>query len=431
MLDVRLFRSDPDLVRRGLASRGRPTDVVDRVVELDQARREMVTELDSARALANERSEEIGRRKRAGEDVAGLAEEVRLLRERTRDLEQRLAAVETDIEAALLSIPNLPDPSVPVGADESSNVVVRTVGSIPDFAFTPEVHWDLGPAMGILDFDVAAKLAGSRFSLFYAEGARLERALISFMLDLHTTRHGYTEVSPPFLAQRSVMQGTGQVPALEDDMWRCERSDLYLIPTAEVPLSAMFMGEIVPEERLPARFTAYTPCFRREAGSAGKDTRGLIRRHQFDKVELVWITRPQESADALEQLRQDAEDVLCELELPYRVVELCTGDLGTASSKTYDLEVWMPGMGRYVEISSCSNCKDFQARRCNTRYRPAGGGRPEFAHTLNGSGVAVGRCFAAVLENNQQADRTVRIPEALRPYMGGAAMIAPRADRLL
>ena len=431
MIDIRLFRQDPDVVRRGLANRSRSTDVVDRIIKLDVDRREIITELDQLRATVNSASQEVGKRRRAGEDATALMEEVRASKERVKSLEEGLQGLESELRDALLTIPNLPAESVPVGADESANVTVRQFG-VPQ-ENTPEMraHWDVGDSLGVLDFDIAAKLAGARFNLMYREGARLERALMNFMLDLHVDQQGYAEVWPPYVAQRSIMQGTGQIPALEEDMWRCEDSDLYLIPTAEVPLTSLMAGEVIEEERLPLAFTAYTPCFRREAGAAGRDTRGLVRRHQFDKVELVWVTHPDRSFETLEQLTRDAEDVLKALGLPFRTIELCTGDLGTASTKTYDLEVWMPGMDRWLEISSCSNCTDFQARRADIRFRPADGGRPEFAHTLNGSGVAVGRCFAAILENFQQPDGTVELPEVLHGYMGGVTVLRPIEKRLL
>jgi seryl-tRNA synthetase len=431
MIDIRLFRQDPDVVRRGLANRSRSTDVVDRIIKLDVDRREIITELDQLRATVNSASQEVGKRRRAGEDATALMEEVRASKERVKSLEEGLQGLESELQDALLTIPNLPAESVPVGADESANVTVRQFG-VPQ-ENTPEMraHWDVGDSLGVLDFDIAAKLAGARFNLMYREGARLERALMNFMLDLHVDQQGYAEVWPPYVAQRSIMQGTGQIPALEEDMWRCEDSDLYLIPTAEVPLTSLMAGEVIEEERLPLAFTAYTPCFRREAGAAGRDTRGLVRRHQFDKVELVWVTHPDRSFETLEQLTRDAEDVLKALGLPFRTIELCTGDLGTASTKTYDLEVWMPGMDRWLEISSCSNCTDFQARRADIRFRPADGGKPEFAHTLNGSGVAVGRCFAAILENFQQPDGTVELPEVLHGYMGGVTVLRPIEKRLL
>ena len=431
MIDIRLFRQHPDVVRRGLANRSRSTDVVDRIIKLDVDRREIITELDQLRATVNSASQEVGKRRRAGEDATALMEEVRASKERVKSLEEGLQGLESELQDALLTIPNLPAESVPVGADESANVTVRQFG-VPQ-ENTPEMraHWDVGDSLGVLDFDIAAKLAGARFNLMYCEGARLERALMNFMLDLHVDQQGYAEVWPPYVAQRSIMQGTGQIPALEEDMWRCEDSDLYLIPTAEVPLTSLMAGEVIEEERLPLAFTAYTPCFRREAGAAGRDTRGLVRRHQFDKVELVWVTHPDRSFETLEQLTRDAEDVLKALGLPFRTIELCTGDLGTASTKTYDLEVWMPGMDRWLEISSCSNCTDFQARRADIRFRPADGGKPEFAHTLNGSGVAVGRCFAAILENFQQPDGTVELPEVLHGYMGGVTVLRPIEKRLL
>jgi seryl-tRNA synthetase len=431
VIDIRLFRHDPEAIRIGLGNRSRSTDVVDRVVKLDVERREIVTELDELRAKVNSASQEIGKKKKAGEDADDLMEQVRAAKERVKALEDNLETVDASLEEALLSIPNLPHDSVPVGPDETANVTVREVGERTEGDESLKPHWDVGEGLGVLDFDISSKLAGARFNLMYRDGARLERALMAFMLDLHVDQHGYSEVWPPYLAQRSIMQGTGQVPALEEDMWRCEDSDLYLIPTAEVPLTSLMAGEVIDEERLPLAFTAYTPCFRREAGAAGKDTRGLVRRHQFDKVELVWVTHPKDSFETLERLTSDAEDVLKALGLPYRTIELCTGDLGTASTKTYDLEVWMPGMDRWLEISSCSNCTDFQARRADIRFKPADGGRPEFAHTLNGSGVAVGRCFAAILENFQKPDGTVELPEALHSYMGGTTALRPVDKRLL
>lgn len=431
MIDIRLFRQDPDALRRALRNRSRPTDVVDRVVELDAERRGIITELDELRAKVNSASQEIGTRRKAGQDATALMEEVRSQKERIKALEDRLEGLHGSIQEALLSIPNIPAETVPIGADESANVVVRTYGEPREASPDLKPHWDIGETLGILDFDIAAKLAGARFNLMYDDGARLERALMNLMLDLHVDQQGYAEVWPPYLAQRAIMQGTGQVPALEEDMWRCEDSELYLIPTAEVPLTSLMAGEVIQEEQLPLAFTAYTPCFRREAGAAGRDTRGLVRRHQFDKVELVWVTHPDRSFETLERLTSDAEEVLKVLGLPFRTVELCTGDLGTASAKTYDLEVWMPGMNRWLEISSCSNCTDFQARRAEIRFKPASGGRPEFAHTLNGSGVAVGRCFAAVLENYQQPDGTVELPEALHGYMRGRTALRPVQKRLL
>jgi seryl-tRNA synthetase len=345
------------------------------------------------------------------------------LKARIETLETRSKEIDDEIQGIELAIPNLPHPSVPVGKDESANRVERTVGEPTRFAFAPKAHWDLGPALGILDFERGAKLAGARFTVYLGAGARLERALISFMLDLHTGEHGYREVLPPFLANRETLTGTGQLPKFEQDLFKLEGYPYYLIPTAEVPLTGMHRDEILEERDLPLRYTAYTPCFRSEAGSYGKDVRGLIRQHQFSKVELVNLTTPETSYDALEAMTRSASRVLEILELPYRVMSLATGDMGFSAAKTYDLEVWLPGQDAYREISSVSDCDDFQARRSNLRYRPEGGGKPRLVHTLNGSGLAVGRTLIAILENYQREDGSVAIPAALRPYMGGVAEI--------
>lgn len=427
MIDIRLIRTQPEWVAERLASRGLDsTLLMGRAREADEERRQLLSRTEELRADSKRTSKRVDQMRSTGADASEETDRMRSVRQEIRDLEVQLAQAEQALEEVLLRIPNLPDPSVPVGADSQGNVEVRRWGEPREFDFAPCPHWEVGEALGILDFERCAKLAGSRFSLFLGEGALLERALINFMLDLHTQRHGFKEVSPPYLAARATMQGTGQVPALEDDMFRVEEADLFLIPTAEVPLTALHAGEILSGEELPRRYTAYSACFRREAGAAGKETRGLIRRHQFDKVELVMVTRPEESMAALEELTRCAEAVLEALEIPYRTLLLCTGDMGVASAKTYDLEAWCPGLDTWLEISSCSNCTDYQARRANIRFRREPGGRLELVHTLNGSGIAVGRTFAAVLENCQQADGTVLVPEVLRPYMRGLERIVGR-----
>jgi len=424
MLDIRLIRERPDWVKARLATRGGDYPI-DRLLELDAERRRLVAEVDALRHERKALSEEIGRAKREGCEVPELVARVREVGERLKALEERLREVEARVEALLLEIPNLPHESVPLGEDETQNQVVKRWGEPPRFGFEPKPHWEIGVRLGILDFERAAKITGSRFVVYRGAGALLERALINFMLDLHVKKHGYQEVLPPFIVNEATMVGTGQLPKFKEDLFKLEGWDYYLIPTAEVPVTNLHRGEILPEEALPLYYTAYTPCFRSEAGAHGRDTRGIIRQHQFNKVELVKITTPETSYEELESLLLDAEEVLQLLGLPYRVVLLCTGDLGFSAAKTYDIEVWAPGQGRFVEISSCSNCEDFQARRANIRYRPRGGGKPRFVHTLNGSGVAVGRTVMAILENYQQADGSVLIPEVLRPYMGGLERIEP------
>lgn len=421
MLSLRLVREQPELVRCGLNRRGASFDL-DRLLELERARRRLLAEVESLRHQRNVVSQDISRRKREGQACAELIEQMRGLAQRIKRMEGELARCEAELEELLLQLPNLPHGSVPDGAGEEQNVEVRRWGEPPAFDFTPRPHWEIGEALGVLDFKRAVRMSAARFSLSRGAGALLERALINFMLDLHVREHGYLEVFPPLLVNRRAMTGTGQLPKFSDDLFKVERDELYLIPTAEVPLVNVFQGEILREEDLPLRLTAYTPCFRREAGSYGKDTKGLIRQHQFNKVELVKLSLPESSYEELESLVIDAEEVLRRLGLAYRVVCLCAGDLGFSASKTYDLEVWMPAQGTYREVSSCSNCEDFQARRANIRVRRAGG-RIEFVHTLNGSGLAVGRTVAAILENYQRADGSVLIPEALRPYMGGMERI--------
>jgi seryl-tRNA synthetase len=423
MLSRDLLRNEPERVRRGLADRRADPALADEWRRLDAERRALLVEVEDLKRRRNEASRAIGEVKRTGGDAAAEIAAVSRLKEESEGKEAALAEVAARADALELALPNLPDASVPVGADESANRVERVVGEPPSFDFPPKAHWDLGPELGILDFERGAKVAGARFTTYWGAGARLERALIDFMLELHTAEHGYTEVLPPAVVNAESLTGTGQLPKFAEDLFHLDGFPYYLVPTAEVPLTNLFRGEILDEETLPRRLTACTPCFRSEAGSYGKDVRGLIRQHQFNKVELVQLTTPETSGAALEELTGHAEQVLRRLGLPYRVVTLSTGDMGFSSAKTYDLEVWLPGQGAYREISSCSNCTDFQARRASLRYRPAGGGKLRLLHSLNGSGLAVGRTLIAILENNQQADGSVVIPEVLRPRMGGRERI--------
>jgi seryl-tRNA synthetase len=418
MLDVRRIRGEPDAVRARLAVRGKTeTDAaLDRILALDEERRALVGEGDGLKARRNAASQEVGARKRAGQDAEELMAEMRTVNERIKEIDARLREVETETDALLLGIPNTPNPAVPEGGEES-NRVVRTWGEPRAFDFAPRPHWDIAADLGILDLPGGAKVAGSGFPAYRGMGARLQRALVSWMIDLHAEEHGYTEVSTPFLVNRASMTGTGQFPKFEDDAYVLPADDLSLIPTAEVPVTNLHRDELLAPERLPIAYVAYSPCFRREAGAAGKDTRGLLRLHQFEKVELVRFERPERSAEALEELTGHAERVLQLLGLPYRVLLLAGGDLGFSSSMTYDLEVWAPGVDRWLEVSSCSNFVDFQARRAGIRFRPAAGEKPEFAHTLNGSGLALPRTVVAILENGQQPDGSVVIPEVLRPYL--------------
>jgi seryl-tRNA synthetase len=418
MLDVKFLREDLTRVKARLATRGTEIDW-DEFVSIDQQRRDALARIEKLKERKNRLSGEIGKVKKSGGDATVLMREVEEVSETIRKGEEPLAEIEARFENFMLTVPNLPEASVPVGRSAAENREVRRWGDPPQFDFPAKNHWDIGEELGILDFTRAAKIAGARFALYKDAGARLERALINFMLDLHTQKHGYREVLPPFLVNRDAMTGTGQLPKFEEDLFRVSEPDFFLIPTAEVPVTNIHREEILEREQLPILYIAYTPCFRREAGSYGQDVRGLIRQHQFNKVELVKFTEPEHSYEELEKLVADAETVLQQLRLPYRVVKLCTGDLGFAAAKTYDLEVWLPGQSAFREISSCSNFEDFQARRAQIRYRKEAKGKPIFVHTLNGSGLAVGRTLLAVLENYQQKDGSVVIPEALRPYMGG------------
>ncbi|HEV8582291.1 MAG TPA: serine--tRNA ligase [Thermoanaerobaculia bacterium] len=422
MLARDLLRENPETVRQGLLKRNADPAPLDEWLRLDAERRAGLVAVEELKRQRNEASRAIGQVKQKGGDASEEILAVGRLKARIEELESRLQAIEPELLAIEHGFPNLPHESVPVGKDETANRVERTVGTPRTFDFEAKAHWDLGPALGILDFERGAKLTGARFTAYFGAGALLERALINFMLDLHTRAHGYTEVLPPFIVNRETLFGTGQLPKFEQDLFKLEGHPYYLIPTAEVPVTNLHRDEILDEARLPVRYTAYTPCFRSEAGSYGKDVRGLIRQHQFNKVELVQLTTPETSYDALEELTGNAERVLQLLELPYRVVTLSTGDMGFGAAKTYDIEVWLPGQQAYREISSCSNCQDFQARRANIRYRPAGG-KPRLLHTLNGSGLAVGRTLIAVLETYQQEDGSVVIPDALRPFAGGLERI--------
>jgi len=429
VLDLRFVVENRERVLEMLRQRGLGVDPLLAQGDpwaLDAERRRLLQRVEQLRHRQRVAGEEIARRGKAGQDAADLKAEMKGVAEEIKELEARLQDVQARLDQVLLLLPNMPDASVPVGPDASANQEVRRVGEPRRFAFTPKAHWDLGPELGILDFDRAAKISGARFAVYFGAGARLERALIQFMLDLHTKERGYREVIPPYLVTAETLLGTGQLPKFEAELFktRAGEKDLYLIPTAEVPLTALHRDEILAAAELPRKYVAFTPCFRSEAGSYGKDVRGLIRQHQFHKVELVKLTTPEASMSELESMVADAEEVLKRLELPYRVIVLCTGDMGFWSAKTYDIEVWLPGQGLYREISSCSSCTDYQSRRSSIRYRPAPKDKPRFVHTLNGSGLAVGRTFIAILENYQQADGSVVIPEALRPYMDGRERIS-------
>ena len=433
MLDLGFVRANLEVVEAKLRARGAdPAALLGDFRALDQSRREAITTAEQFKARRNELSQQVGALKKAGRDAAALVEETRALKEKLDELDTTAVTLDDRLHQLLAGIPNLTRDEVPTGNSEADNLTVKTWGEKPAFNFAPKPHWELGEALGILDLERAAKISGARFAVYMGAGARLERALISFMLDFHTAKHGYTEVLPPFMVNSKSLYGTGQLPKFVEDLFRCSDADAeavargefkdndhWLIPTAEVPVTNLYRDEILDGARLPISLTAYTPCFRAEAGAAGKDTRGIIRQHQFQKVELVKFARPEDSDEEHERLTRDAEEILEALGLPYRRVLLCTGDTGFSSAKTYDLEVWLPGQGLYREISSCSNFEAFQARRANIRYRTAAKGKPEFVHTINGSGLAVGRTWLAILENCQQADGSVSIPQALQPYMGG------------
>lgn len=424
MLEIKYVRENLSAVSEALEKRGESADL-DAFKSTDARRRQILSEMEGLRHRRNVVSEEIAEKKKKGGDADDQVAEMRTVSGRIKQMEQELAECEQALTGIMIRIPNIPDASVPVGRDDSENLLVRQVGQKPEFEFAPLAHWDIGEKLKILDFERAAKITGARFPLYFGAGARLERALVSFMLDMHTLENGYTEVLPPFIVNRKSMTGTGQLPKFEEDLFKLEDWDYFLIPTAEVPVTNIHQDEIIDAESLPIYYTAYTPCFRSEAGSHGKDTRGLIRQHQFNKVELVKFVAPENSYEELEKLLADAEKVLERLGLPYRVVILCSGDLGFSSAKTYDIEVWMPAQEKYREISSCSNFLGFQARRAGIRMRCKGKKGTEPVHTLNGSGLAVGRTVAAILENCQLADGSVVIPEALRPYMGGKERITP------
>jgi seryl-tRNA synthetase len=426
MLDLAFVRENLPKVEEMLRRRGQDPAVLARFRETDDKRRQLITQSETLKAQRNRASEDIAKLKKAGQDASAQMAETKKLREQGEALEKQATEIDQELRTLLAGIPNIPNDSVPVGHSADDNKEVRKWGTPPSFSFTPKPHWELGEQLGVLDLERATKLSGARFAVYWDLGARMERALASFMLDLHTSQHGYTEVLPPYMVNSDSMYGTGQLPKFADDLFKIDKRDLWLIPTAEVPLTNLYRDETLDASRLPHSITGYTPCFRSEAGSYGKDVRGIIRQHQFQKVELVKFTRPEDSYAQHEKLTHDAEMILQKLGLHYRVMLLCTGDMGAASAKTYDLEVWLPGQQLYREISSCSNFEAYQARRANIRYRPEGSKRSEYVHTLNGSGLAVGRTWLAILENYQQADGSVMIPEALRPYMGGAEKITAK-----
>ena len=416
MLEIKFVRQNVSKVQKALLMRGETVDI-ETFLNYDDKRRAVLLEIEELRCRRNMVSQQIASMKKDGDDTGALVIEMREVSNKIKDLDKSLSETEEKIYKILMELPNIPNESVPIGKDSSENPVIRQIGKRPEFEFTPAPHWTLGENLGILDFDRASKITGARFPLYIGAGARLERALINFMLDVQTKEHGYKEVLPPFIVNRKSMTGTGQLPKFEEDLFKLEGWDYFMIPTAEVPVTNIHQGEILDEDMLPIKYVAYTPCFRSEAGSYGKDTRGLIRQHQFNKVELVKFSKPESSYDELEKLLNNAESILQMLKLPYQVISLCTGDLGFSAAKTYDIEVWMPSQGVYREISSCSNFESFQARRADIRFRRKGKKGTELVHTLNGSGLAVGRTFAAILENYQQADGTIFIPEVLQSYM--------------
>jgi seryl-tRNA synthetase len=423
MLDPKYVLENLEPVQNRLATRGQPV-AFDDFVRLSREKKDVLKKSEELRAVRNKASEEVSRLKKQGQDGSALIAEMRRVGDEIAALDERLKAFDEELKTILLNIPNVPHESVPVGAGAADNREVRRWGSRPEFGFKPQAHWDVGAKLGILDFERAAKITGSRFAVYFGAGARLERALISFMIDIHARERGFTEVLPPFIANAESLTGTGNLPKFKEDLFKLEGFDWYLIPTAEVPLTNIYRNEILDGAALPTRFVAWTPCFRSEAGSYGKDVRGLIRQHQFNKVEMMVFSRPEDSFNELEHMTASAEEVLKRLGLHHRVALLCTADMGFASAKTYDLEVWMPSRDGFMEISSCSNCVDFQARRSNIRFKREAKGKPEFVHTLNGSGLAVGRTVSAILENFQQGDGSVVVPEALRPYMDGLERIS-------
>ncbi|MCD7878091.1 MAG: serine--tRNA ligase [Cloacibacillus porcorum] len=423
MLDTKWVREHYDELAEMLASRNNAFPL-DRYKELDEERRKVLLEVEKLKERRNAGSKEVGIRKKAGEDTEALQNEIRELGEEIKKFDDKANEIESELDELALRIPNRPHASVPKGKDENDNIEMRRWGTPREFDFEPKPHWDLGEALGVMDFDRGVKIAESRFTVLKGAGARLERGLMNFMLDLHTTQLGFTEVAPPALVNSKTMTGTGQLPKFADDLYRCLNDDLWLIPTAEVPLTNLHSGETFKESDLPKYFCAFTPCFRREAGSYGRDMRGMLRQHQFDKVEMVKLSTPEKSYDELEHMTNCAEKVLQLLGIPYRVIVLCTGDMGFGAAKTYDIEVWLPSQNTYREISSCSNCEDFQARRMGIKYKPADGGKARFIHTLNGSGLAIGRTLIALMENYQNADGSITVPEALRPYVGGLERVS-------
>ena len=424
MLEIKYLRQNLSAVQEALKARGHQADL-NAFQKWDDERRAVLQEIESLRHERNVVSDRIAEMKKAGENTEAAVVEMRTVSTKIKDLDRKLSESQEAIDDFLLGLPNIPHDTVPIGKDETENPEVRKVGTIPEFEFKPKPHWDIGSHLKILDLDRASRITGARFPLYFGAGARLERALINFMLDTHIGEHGYLEVLPPFIVNRKSMTHTGQLPKFEEDLFKISDWEYFLIPTAEVPVTNIHQGETLDEDQLPICYAAFTPCFRSEAGSYGKDTRGLIRQHQFNKVELVKFSRPESSYDELESLLKNAETILEKLDLPYRVIELCTGDLGFSSAKTFDIEVWMPAQGVYREISSCSNFEDFQARRANIRFKSKGKKGTSLVHTLNGSGLAVGRTFAAILENFQQADGAVVIPDVLQPYMAGLEKIKP------
>lgn len=421
MLDIKRIRKNPEEVKAGMLKRAKESEAqsIDTILEIDERRRAALVEVEELKNKRNTASSEIAKMKKNGESTDHIMDEMKVLSDKIKALDESVNKMEDEQYNLILRLPNVPNPTVPQGKDDSENEEMRVVGTPKEFDFQAKAHWDIGTNLDILDFERAGKVTGARFTFYKGNGARLERALINFMLNTHTDKHGYTEILPPFMVNSKSLTGTGQLPKFEEDMFKLNDTDYYLIPTAEVPVTNIYMDEVLPVQSLPLKHTAYTPCFRAEAGSAGRDTRGLIRQHQFNKVELVKFVHPDKSYEELEALTNDAEAILKALKLPYRVVKLCSGDLGFSSAMTYDIEVWMPSYGRYVEISSCSNFEDFQGRRANIRFKENAKDKPKFVHTLNGSGLAVGRALSAILENYQRADGTVEVPEVLRDYMGG------------